>query len=501
MAKKTAPNPSTISNKLRQYREDPVLFCSEILGFEPWDKQCELMRAIPTNRYVACRSGHKCGKTTALAAIALWFICCFPRSRVVMTAPAAPQIERGIWSELCRLYHQAAQRGMPLGGTLNDTPWSGLKFSDGRDVFGRSTKQKENFAGISAPNLMILVDEGSGIEEEIWEAIFGNSAGGAWVVTISNPTQLSGRFYDLFHGKGSDWFLHHISSEDTPNFKGKHVPGLAMPSYARFIEEQYGKPSPHYSVRVLGDFPDQAENSVIGFGLVERAVQRGKLVEAIQKGTLTGAHRDEIKDQLEALEALVHPDQPLVVGVDVARFGDDSSVFTPCRGLRIWEPKLIHNFDVVDVSGHAYQFARSLARPGELPLLRVDANGLGAGVYDHLKRREHIRSVDVNVSERADDPVKYVSTRDELWFGMRAWLEAGGVLPANSRLRAELIAPTYSFDVKGRYKVESKKDIKERLKRSPDVADSACLAVARAMKVSRGKALKALVDARKSRVM
>lgn len=496
-----APNPAMIARKLREYRKNPVRFCYETLGFDPWDEQADLIQAVPNNKLVGCRSGHKCGKTTAMAAIALWFICCYPRSRVVMTAPAAPQIERAIWGEVKRLYREAAQRGMPLGGTLNETPWSGLSFADGRDLFGRSTKKKENFAGISAPNLMMIVDEASGIDEDIWEAILGNAGGGAWILAISNPTQLSGRFYDLFHGKGSNWFLHHISSTDNPNFKGGSVPGLATPQWAAEIAEQYGNPSPHYSVRVLGNFPDQAENSVIGFGLVEAAVKRGKLVEAIEKGALSPSHREELRGQLEKFEALVHPVEHLTVGVDVARFGDDSSVFTPCRGLRIWEPKLITNFDVVDVAGHAYQFTRGLARPGELPLVRVDANGMGAGVYDTIKRREHIRAVEVNVSERADDPVQYVAKRDELWFSMRAWLEAGGVLPQNPRLRAELIAPTYSFDLKGRYKVESKRDIKERLKRSPDVADSACLAVARAMKQSRGKALQALVEARKRRVM
>jgi len=177
------------------------------------------------------------------------------------------------------------------------------------------------------------------------------------------------------------------------------------------------------------------------------------------------------------------------VGVDVARFGDDDTVFTPVRGLRMYRSKTLHSMDTVDVAGHAHVFARELARPGELPLLRVDANGIGAGVYDNLKRREHIRAVEVNVSERAFDYEQYTQQRDELWFLMRDWLRAGGCIPANDKLRAQLVAPTYSFDKAGRYKVESKKEIKERLKYSPDAADSACLAVAKTLKQSRGKQL------------
>lgn len=489
-----------LAEKLRRYRADPVLFCNEILGFEPWEKQAELARAIAANKLVACRSGHKCGKTTILAAVGLWFLTCFPRSRVVMTAPAAPQIERGLWAEVKRLWRQAAKRGTPLGGTLNETPWSGLVYPDGRDLYGRSTNKKESFAGISAPNLLFLVDEASGIDEEIWEAIFGNSGGGAWIAAISNPTQLSGRFYNAFHGARDHWHLVHISSEDSPNFHGKFVEGLATPGWAKQMAAEYGKPSVHYDVRVLGNFPSQAENSVIGFGLVEASLARAKLLAGLEKGTLTAYQRSELGSELDKLEALAFPTDPLIVGVDVARFGDDSTCFVPVRGLRMYEPKILNGFDVTDVAGHAHQFARDRARRGELPMLRIDANGVGAGVYDQVRRMEHARATEVNVSEKALEHSKYVRRRDELWFGMRDWLQSGGILPIGCpRLEAELIAPTYSFDVLGRRQVESKKDIKKRLGRSPDVADAACLAVSNAIVKSRAGELKELRKGLRSR--
>jgi phage terminase large subunit len=476
-----ALNRQTLAAALRRWRSDPVAFFREVLGFEPWHKQAELARAIARRKFVACRSGHKCGKTTALAAIALWFIVCFERSRVVMTAPAAPQIERGIWAEFKRLYAAAEKRGFPIGGTMNETPWTGLVLADGRDVFGRSTKTKENFAGISAPNLMILVDEASGIDEEIWEAVFGNAGGGAWVVAISNPTQLSGRFYEAFHGKRDHWELVHISSEETPNFHGGSVPGLATPEWAAMMRDEWGYPSVHYDVRVLGNFPSQAENSVIGFGLVEAGLERGRLLGAIARGELSREARAELgREQCDALESLILKPAPLELGVDVARFGDDSTVFVPARGLHMLAPKLLNSLDVLNVAGAAHAYARELAHSGEIPTLRVDANGIGAGVYDALKRRALIRAVEVNVSERARETTRYVRTRDELWFAMRSWLERGGCLPEDARLASELIAPTYSFDVKGRYQVESKADIKERIGRSPDTADAACLAIYKA---------------------
>jgi phage terminase large subunit len=468
-----ALSPREIAGALVRWRQDPVAFCVEVLGFEPWSKQCELMRAVAKRPYVACRSGHKCGKTTALGALALWFIVCFPRSRVVMTAPAAPQIERGMWAELTRLYGVARDRGYPLGGTLNNTPYTGLRFADGRDVFGRSTNKKENFAGISAPNLLILVDEASGIEEEIWEAIYGNAAGGAKIVAISNPTQLSGRFYNIFHTSRDTWELVHISSEDTPNFHGGSVPGLATPQWAAMMKEEWGFPSAHYDVRVLGNFPSQADNAVIPFALVEQGLARGRLLEQVERG------EGREQDLPANLRALLEPADALCVGVDVARFGDDTTCIAPARGLRLYRPIELHALDIVNVSGAAYDAARELARRGEVPSVRVDANGIGAGVYDNLRRREHVKAVEVNVSVKARDYKKYPRVRDELWFGFTDWLKRGGALPVWPRLAAELIAPVYEYDVSGRRVVESKKDIKERLGRSPDCADAACLAVGR----------------------
>lgn len=417
-----------LARKFRAWRADPVLFCVEVLGFEPWEKQCELMRTVAANAQTACRSGHKCGKTTALAALALWWIVCFPRSRVVMIAPTAAQIETQVWMEFKRLYHNAARRGFPLGGKLNETAGTngagvGLSFADSRDVFGRAAKTKEALAGISAPNLFVIVDEASGVEEPMWEAIFGNAASNARICAISNPTRLSGTYYDAFHSKREAWALVHISSLDTPNFHGGRVEGLAMPEWVERMKVQWGYPSPHFDVRILGNFPSQAENAVVPFDLVEASIAA--------RAEWDAAKHDE-------------PRELLSLGVDVARFGDDSTVFVPCRDLLMLDPVVIHGMDVVNVAGRAHATATGLARLDEVPLIRVDENGIGSGVVDLLRRRDHVRTLGINVSQRADDDEKYVRRRDELWFGIADWLRRGGLLPNAPRLHAELIAPTYA---------------------------------------------------------
>jgi hypothetical protein len=216
-----------------------------------------------------------------------------------------------------------------------------------------------------------------------------------------------------------------------------------------------GDTSPFLSVRIKGEFPKQGANSVVPIFLVEAATRRFDTEE---------------------------PSDPLELGVDVARFGDDDSVIQPRRGLWAPEAKVIHGQDVVQVAGATLQVARERARPGERPRVKVDVVGVGAGVADILRQHEEIEVVDVNVAEAStyheEGKPEFSLLRDQLWFAITDWLKSGGKLqPGQAKLEGDLAAPTYSFDVRGRVKVERKEDIKKRLKRSPDRADALALAI------------------------
>ena len=113
--------------------------------------------------------------------------------------------------------------------------------------------------------------------------------------------------------------------------------------------------------------------------------------------------------------------------------------------------------------------------PG-MPLVRVDVIGVGAGVADLLRYNNQVECVGVNVATSATIE-EYALLRDQVWFGLKKWLKDGGAIPSDPKLEAELVAPTYAFDLRGRIKVEPKEKIKERLRRSPDRADALALAV------------------------
>lgn len=434
------------------YRDDPAGFFRDILGFVPWARQCHVLEAVLQHPRVAVRSGHKVGKSASAAGLALWWVATRPRSRVVLTSASSRQVRSILWREL-RTLHAAATP--PLGGDLHADPDSGLQFPDGREIVGFSTTEPERMSGISGANLLFILDEASGIPEDIFQAIEGNRAGGARLILFSNPTRTSGTFFDAFGTKREFWHPIHISSEETPNaVEGRIViPGLATREWIDEKRREWGETSPFYQVRVRGDFPAQAENAIVSLALVEDATARW--LETPAEGRL-------------------------VLGVDVARFGDDETVIFPVRGHRALAPIIERKLDTVQVAGRVLEVARRLRADGERPIARIDVIGVGAGVFDQLASAPEVEAVAVNVAEAPvgmENQERFAQFRDQVWFGIADWLKEGGAIPDDPKLEAELVAPTYTFDMRGRIKVDTKDKIKERLGRSPDRADGLGLAI------------------------
>jgi phage terminase large subunit len=480
-----------VRKRLPLWRKDPVLFAREVLGIEPWDdptgndSQASFMRAVPGHRRIAWRSGHKVGKSTAFACIALWAFVCFDGARVVFTAPTGRQIEEVTWREVCRLYALAARRGFFLGGRVYDTWSKGIRGPMGRQIFGIATNDQDRFSGISGAHVFYLVDEGSGVEDPIWEAINGNSAGGAWVITAGNPTRNEGAFFRAFHEEADLWKTMHTSSEWSPNvgelpqaeyiapeqlreaqledLQGTDVPGLASRSW---VLEHRLKWHPHethplYMIRVRGDFPQQGTENVVSLQHLDAAIERWR----------NGHDDPETRHRMH-------------VGLDCARFGDDANVITIVRGDRVVAQHAFGGMDSIQVAGHVRRLVNDarthLERVGvrEKPLIKVDVIGIGAGVYDQLASFDDLEVVGVNVALPPDsEEDSYSNLRTQLWFGVAQWLARGGQCIPDPTLKVELLTTRYRFDTRGRLQVEPKDDIKERLGRSTDRADSLCLAV------------------------
>lgn len=445
----------TAKRLVERWAPDPVLFSKEALNVTLWDDQADyhdqgsILRSVAKYKRTAVRSGQKTGKSTGLSCLSLWWPLTRWRGKVVLTAPSHHQVKNILWPEVHRLYHAAP---FPLGGKLHKDPSSGWELPGGRGVICVTTDKPERMQGLSGENILFLIDEGSGYPEDLWEPIFGNLAGGGSLCTTGNPTRTSGPYFEAFAHPGA-WNLLHIDSENNPNARtGRTViSGLATRDFIEERRNEWGEDSAAFQVRIKGNFPSQADNAVIALGLVQAAEERW---------------------------AATPFDGELVLGVDVARFGDDESVIQPRRGQRTIPPEVVQGMDVVQVAGKVRQVAKTQRRNGEKVRVHVDEIGVGAGVVDILKQDEDLTVVGVNVAETATAE-GYSRLRDQIWFAMKDWLKEGGALHEDHRLHSELVAPTYQFDAQGRQLVESKKDIKKRLGRSPDRADALGLSIYR----------------------
>lgn len=434
--------------------DDPVFFCTYVLGFTPWSKQAEFMTACATNRRVVVSSAHKLGKSAAVCALALWWAYTRDDARVPMTASSYHQVKKILWRELTRMYNNAL---LPLGGTLYRDPLEGLVFENNNEIFGFSTDTPERAAGISAANILYIVDEGSGANEEVFPALEGNMAAGAHMVMTSNPTRLVGMFYDAFHTKSRFWKQFTWSGYESPNVTGeREIKGLAILEWLLEKKDEWGEDSPDYAIRCLGLFPGQAENTVIGRTRVDKAIARYARTDAIG---------------------------PLRIGVDIARFGSDETVIFPVRGMKALPMKVLKNVDGPAVAGHVLDVIEKYMHTDDREIIvKLDIIGLGTSPNDFLKFFDRSKEYNVvvrpvHVQKKPPKANEYSDIRSQMCFDLRDWLDAGGAIQDDEMLIEELLSPTYTFDHSGRRKVSSKDEEAKIIKRSPDRRNALELAI------------------------
>ena len=446
-----------------EYALEPVRFALEIFCLKLCRAQRRILTAIARKDRVAIRSGQKTGKTTALVIAALWWAATRARGRVVLTATTGHQVRKVLWKELQRIAYLRRPDGRSIVDVLGVTPAlqpsTGMQWPDGREIVGWSADDPNAVQGISGPEMLFVIDEGTGVLDPIFEAFEGNTAGGGKILTASNPIENVGWFYEAFHSRSEFWETLHESSEDSPNVTGAEdpIPGLAGREWVAQRREEHGVESAWYQNRVLGNFYGATTNTIVG------------LTALADSHTRWTAHAG--LPRTERLE----------LGVDVARFGDDDTAIAPRRGPRIYELETVHGYDGNQVAGKILEVARRMRRDrDERVVVKIDAaGGYGAGPADILRANhdKELQIVEVNAGTKADDEEHYTNLRAQLHFSVREYLKDGGELPPDKKLDVELLAPTYTFDARGRYLVEPKDKIKKRIQRSPDRADAVALAI------------------------
>lgn len=432
---------SGLREVLVMYGDDPVGFVRDILQAQPDPWQEAVMRDVASGaRRISVRAGHGTGKSTFCAWLSIWHMVCRHPQKTVMTAPTAGQLFDALFAEvkfwinklpapIRSLFDMTSEKI-----TLKAAPES--SFISARTS---SADRPEALAGIHSDAVLLICDEASAIPEPVYESAAGSMSGhAACTILIGNPTRNSGLFFKTHHALANEWKTFHVSCLDSPR---------VARDFVKQIADTYGPDSNAYRVRVLGEFALRDDDTLIPAELVDSAMSR-----------------DVVLDEQE----------PLVYGIDVARFGDDRSVLCKRRGNVVVDLKTWQGLDLMQLTGAIVNEAK-LDKPAEMC---IDSIGLGSGVADRLRELGYVVR-DVNVSEASAMNPQAAKLRDELWLAVKEWLNQRACkLPRLDDLRQELVAPTYTFTSNGKIKVEGKAEMKRRGMRSPDLADALCLTFA-----------------------
>ena len=435
-----------VEQVLKRYRNEPVKFVRQILKAEPDEWQAEALNALANSSRVAIRSGHGVGKTALESWAVLWFLFTRPFSKIPCSAPTIRQLYDILWSELSKWLKRS-----PILENLFE--WQKTKLSlrsRQADWFAiaRTAARPENMAGFHAEHLLFVLDEASGIDDAIFEAIEGALTGGDNKLLIcGNPTKNSGFFKRAFYEDRELYHTLKVSSADS---------GRVSDEFCQRLMKQYGADSDVVRVRVLGEFPKTEADGLIALELVEAAMTRDPV---------------ELGD--------------LVIGVDPARFGDDETVIQPRIGNTALKFENYRKADTMTTVAHVLQKVRELMTKYKLgtAIINVDEGGLGAGVVDRLREvmREQNLRVTINGCNnggKARDQ-NYANFVTECYFTLRDRLTAGEIiLPRDDELAAQLTTRKYLLTSSDKFILEDKKTYKKRIGRSPDRADALALAFA-----------------------
>ena len=430
---------------LAEYADDPVNFCIEVLDFDPLPWQAEVMKLVASGeRRISVRSGHGVGKSTAAAALMLWFLLTRYPVKIVVTAPTSAQLFDALFAEVKRRMKDMPDALKDLIDATSDRVV--LKASPTEAFISARTSSKErpeSLAGVHSEHVLLVADEASGIPEEVFESAAGSmSTENACTLLLGNPVRTNGFFYKTQTALTDSWETMRVSCVDSP---------LVSEDFLRDMAQRYGELSNAYRVRVLGEFPTVDDESYIPMGLVEEAFERD--VEPYS-GSMS------------------------VWGLDVARFGTDASALVKRKGNVVHDIRTWRGLDLMELCG-AVNAEIAAARFDEKPdQILVDSIGLGSGVVDRL-RELGLPARGVNVSESTALKPEAMRMRDELWMLCREWLEDRDCkLPNHDKLKSELTTPRYAFTSSGKLKIESKDEMRKRGQGSPDIADALCLTFA-----------------------
>ena len=427
------------------------------LGRDIRERNFDGTKAVRPIRYSTV-SGHGIGKGALTAWLIKFILDTRPFSKGVVTANTAPQLKTKTWAEVGKWHnisltehwfkYNAGRGNMSLAYKGHEAIWR-------CDAQTCRDEDSEAFQGLHAANstAFYIFDEASGISKKIWSARAGGATDGEPMsFDFGNPTRNSGDFFENCEGINRHRYsVRKIDSRDV------HITNKDL---FREWEEDHGEDSDWFKVKVRGMFPSMGNLQFISSESVEAAMGRD------------APPRDRA-DQL-------------LIGVDVARFGNNETVIYPRIGYdaRSFAPTSrkgrYRDLDMVQVEGRIIETIHEFKGMGlEVAGLFIDEGGIGGGVVDHLRHYGY-NPVGVNFGGRPTDNRTYRFKVDEIWGCMKADMGKlalpGAGTPLGLDLRMQLTQREFGYTISGdKINLESKENMQERLggeAASPDIADA-----------------------------
>lgn len=457
---------------LMQYEDDPLGFVmysfpwgepgtalANMAGPEEWQTEIlilvrdgiiDISEAIVR---ISIRSGHGIGKSAMVSMLILWAML-KEDTRGVVTANSERQLRTKTWAELGKWYNLYIGKDLFRLTATSLFPNDKNKLLTWRiDMIPWSEHNTTAFQGLhnQGKRILIIFDEASEIPKIIWDVAAGAlSDANTQIIWFApgNPTMPSGHFYNIHQpGEFNPWIAKRVDSRSVSFTNKKEL--------QRQINEE-GLDSDFVRIRILGEFPSQGLNAFISRAEVSEAQTR---------------------------EVIPNSNEPVVLGVDVARFGSNSSVIYPRRG-RDARTLPYKKFNKITTMQLVDEIMKMMVLYNT-NLVAVDGGGVGGGVVDRLKQL-NIAVIEVQFGAKAAPPQahnnisksKYFNKRAEIWGAMRDWIKTG-CLPEDVPLAEELCAPLYQINSEDVIMLEKKEDIAKRLDGlSPDVADALAITMA-----------------------
>lgn len=442
--------------KIRAWRNDANLFVREVFGAEPDAWQCDVLAECskPGRKRIAMKACAGPGKTALLAWEGWRRLACYARPgehpKGAAVAITNDNLRDNLWAELAKWQGRSPFLKQAFTWTkqrifANDHPetWflsaRGYSKTADQDAIGRT------LSGLHSLFPFYLIDESGDIPPNMLRSAEQGltSCEDGVILTAGNTTSHEGLLYFACSVARDQWFVVSITADpDDP----KRTPRVDI-EWARKQIELYGRDNPWVQAFILGQFPAASINAILSVEEVERAINK----------VMYPQEYDWAQKRL---------------GIDVARFGDDRSVIFPRQGLKAFRPVVMRHQRTTDI---AARVAAAKAKWGSEMELIDDTGHWGHGVIDNLFAAG-FSPVGIQFHGPAINQ-RYKNRRAEMWLEMAEWIRRGGSLPNIPELIPELTAPTYTF-LNGKFVLEDKDQIKQRIGRSPDLGDGLALTFA-----------------------